>query len=131
MHSMQPMGAARVLDVDITSVTVASRPLRARATTRPPTRPFEPPIAALALEPIDTTPDPADDFDDEYTDPDPLSPFAPAWAPADIGQPLLDEWDATAAARAARPSLVARALRSLAEDTAITSLEKLAVRPAS
>ncbi len=131
MHSMQRMGAARVLDVDITSVTVDSRPVRARGTTRLPTLPFDPPCESLELEPIDTTPDPSDDFDDEYTNPDPLSPFAPAWAPSDIGQPLLDEWDAAAAARAARLSLVARVLRSSDDDTAITSLEKLAVRPAS
>jgi hypothetical protein len=135
MHLLQGMGAARVLDVDVvvedTSVTVDSRPIRARGTTRLPTLPFDPPSDDHELEPIDTSPDPDTDFADDYTDPDPLSQFAPAWAPADLGQALLDEWDATAASRAARPQLVARVLRATAEDTAITSAEKRAVRPAS
>jgi hypothetical protein len=82
---------------------------------------------------IDTAPD-SDfdaDFADDYTDPD-LSPdIVPTWAPPDFGHSLIAEWDASAAARAARPALVAHVLGAAAEDTAITSVEKPAIRSAS
>lgn len=129
------MGAVAKLDVEVTSETVQSRRRAARRRrVRAFPIPFEGPeqidVELLELLDIDTTPE--NDFDDdELTDPDPLSDLVPTWAPADIGLSLIDEWEASAAARAERSGLVARVLRASAEDTSITSFEKPAIRSAS
>lgn len=130
------MGAVVKLDVEGTSETVSARRRAARRRVRAWPVPFDPSDAfALADNDndfdVDVDVETDNDFDDELTDPDPLSDLVPTWAPADIGQALIDEWDASAAARASRPSLVARVLGATAEDTAITSFEKPAIRSAS
>ena len=144
---MRRMGAV-AKDVEGTSETVHSHPVRAEPAERAEARarrrrrrrrrerawpiPFEGPeqIDLDAIEPVSAEED-TDFTDEELTIPDPLPDIIPAWAPLDIGQALIDEWDATAEARAARPALVARVLRSAGEDTAITSIEKPAIRSAS
>lgn len=119
LQSIRAMGAW-AKDVEVTCETANVRPERGAK------RRGEGRILLFELP----TAEPDTDFDDELTDPDPLPDILPTWAPADIGQALIDEWDASAEARAARPALVARVLAASVEETAITSVEKPAIRSA-
>jgi len=120
------MGAVAKLDVEllveVTCETKHSRCHRVRA--------WSVPLDAFDIPDNDNV-ESDTDFNDDLTDPDPLSDLVPTWAPADIGQALIDEWDASADARASRLILVARVLGASTEDTAITSFEKPAIRSAS
>jgi hypothetical protein len=125
------MGAVAKV-AEFTCETSSARPERAKRVEghrRAWPAPFESADPTLAdIDPIESD---TDFGDDEVTIPEALPDFTPSWAPADIGQALIDEWDASAAARAARPSQVATVLRSSADNTAITCAAKLAIRSAS
>ncbi len=129
------MGAV-AKDVEGTSETVHSRARsrrrRRRRTDRGWRIPYQAPeqIDLDEVEPVSAEED-TDFTDEELTIPDPLPDILPSWAPLDVGQCLIDEWEASAEARASRPSLVATVLRSASDDTAITSIEKPAIRSAS
>lgn len=130
LHLLRCMGAVENLVGDYTCETVHSRPVRpARAKRVEGRTPFD--FDDNIDDTLDTAPDSSSDFDDDYTDPDPFPDIAPSWAPPDFGHSLIAEWDASADARAARPILIAHVLRATAEDTAITSVEKPAIRSAS
>lgn len=131
------MGAV-AKDVERTSETVhshgpkARRRRRRRRTDRGWRIPYQTPeqIDLDEVEPVSAEED-TDFTDEEITIPDPLPDILPSWAPLDVGQDLIEEWEASAEARASRPVLVAAVLRSGTDDTAITSIEKPAIRSAS
>ena len=120
------MGAVAKLDVElfveVTCETVHSRIRHVRA--------WSVPLDAFDIPDNDNV-ESDTEFDDELTHPDPLVDLVPTWAPADIGQALIDEWEASADSRAARPARVATIRRSSADNTAITCAAKLAIRSAS
>jgi hypothetical protein len=122
------MGAARAQDVDFTSETSCSRRHAARRRARAWPVPFERLETAVDVDPVESD---TDFGDDEITIPEALPDFTPSWAPADVGQALIDEWEASADARAARPARVATVLRSAADNTAITCAARLPIRSAS
>lgn len=130
------MGAV-ARDVEGTSETVHSRARSRRGRRRRRTNrgwhiPYQTPeqIDLDDVEPVSAEED-TDFAEEELTLPELLPDILPSWAPLDVGQDLIAEWEASAEARASRPALVATVLRSSADDTAITSIEKPAIRSAS
>jgi hypothetical protein len=128
LQTLTCMGAV-AKDVDFTSETLCSRRRAARRRLRAWPVPFEPVDPTLAdIDPVESE---TDFGDDDITIPDALSDATPSWAPADIGQALISEWETSADARAARPSDATPILRSSADNTAITRAAKLPIRSAS
>src|SRR5205085_11412857 len=62
-----------------------------------------------AANDLDSIESDTDFGDDDITIPEALPDLVPSWAPADIGQALISEWEASADTRAAHPSRVATA----------------------
>jgi hypothetical protein len=92
LQTITRMGAAWATDADTTSETLCLRRRAARRRIRPWPVPFEPLETAVDIEPVESD---TDFGDDDITIPEPIRDVTPAWAPADIGQSLIDEWDAT------------------------------------